>query len=287
MDPNQFFAASRVFIVAGKGGVGKSTVSAALAVAARHSGLTSLLIETDGKPLLIEPGDDPGFSAQTLTPSEALSEYLESRGLRRISRRLVSAGIVDVVASAAPGIDNLLVLAKVKQLERAQAADVIIVDGPAAGHAITMLRTPRALSDSVPVGPVRQQADDVLAMLSDETRCQVVLVTMPEPTPVNECVETAYALEEEVGVKLAPVVVNQCDLASRIPIAVGANDMLVRAAEFRNTRIAIHEHECAELTRRLPLPQLRLSFMTEPDINHVAMALLDAIRLLPEHGERS
>ena len=283
MDPRRFLSASRVFIVAGKGGVGKSTVAAALVTAARRVGMTALLVETDGKPLLVDPTSDEGLSARTITPADALAEYLDGSGLGRISRRLVTSGIVDVVASASPGIDHLLVLGKVKQLERSGAADVIVVDGPAAGHALTMLRTPRALGESVVVGPIRQQAHDVLEMLNDETRCQVVIVTLPEPTPVNESVETAFSLEEDIGVKLAPVVVNRLDDHEpiEVPPALDAGLPEVRAARFRNERIAGQRRAVAELDRRLPLPRLTLPLDITATIDDRAQQLLTAIERLP------
>ena len=279
MDPKLFLSASRVFIVAGKGGVGKSTVAATLVTAARRVGLTSLLVETDGKPLLVDGAGDQGLTAQTITPAEALAEYLDRSGLGRISRRLVTSGIVDVVASASPGIDHLLVLGKVKQLERAGAADVIVVDGPAAGHALTMLRTPRALADSVVVGPIKQQANDVLAMLNDEARCQVVLVTIPEPTPVNEAVETAFSLEEDIGVRLAPIVVNRVDAhpSIHVPDGVAADSAAAHAARFRNDRIAGHARCIDDLARRLPLPQIRLPLDTSATLHERTQHLLRAI----------
>lgn len=279
MDPKLFLSASRVFIVAGKGGVGKSTVAATLVTAARRVGLTSLLVETDGKPLLIDGAGDEGLTAQTITPADALAEYLDRSGLGRISRRLVTSGIVDVVASASPGIDHLLVLGKVKQLERSRAADVIVVDGPAAGHALTMLRTPRALADSVVVGPIKQQANDVLEMLNDETRCQVVLVTIPEPTPVNEAVETAFSLEEDIGVRLAPIVVNRVDVHSHIDIPedLAAGSAVVRAATFRNERTAGHARCIDDLARRLPLPQIRLPLDTNATLAERTEHFLRAI----------
>lgn len=285
MDPRRFLSASRVFIVAGKGGVGKSTVAAALVTAARRIGMTALLVETDGKPLLVDPSRDEGLSARTITPADALSEYLDGSGLGRISRRLVTSGIVDVVASASPGIDHLLVLGKIKQLERSGAADVIVVDGPAAGHALTMLRTPRALGESVVVGPIRQQAQDVLEMLNDETRCQVVIVTLPEPTPVNESVETAFSLEEDIGVKLAPIIVNRLDENELldIPAKLEPNLPEVRAAHFRNKRIAGQRRAVAELERRLPLPRLSLPLDVTATIDDRAEHLLAAIERL--HGE--
>ena len=113
--------------------------------------------------------------------------------------------MIDVVATAAPGIDDILVLGKVKQLERSGDYDLILVDGPAAGHAITFLHgRGRAASTRSTVGPIETQADDVLELLADPTRCQVVLVTLAEETPVNEMIETAFALEDRVGVALAP-----------------------------------------------------------------------------------
>jgi len=276
VDPNQFFTASRVFIVAGKGGVGKSKIAAALTLAANRCGLTSLLVETDGKPV------PSGISSLSLTPPEALREYLDTKGLGRISRLMITAGVLDVITSAAPGIDDLLVLGKVKHLERSDAADVIVVDGPAAGHAITMLRTPQAISDSVKSGAVRLQADEILEMLRDGSRCQVVLVTIPEPTPVQECIETAYALEEEVGVKLAPIVVNQVDTSQPldIPLSLSEHSALAQAAEFRNAQILRHHTNVKKLDEQLPLAQLIVSDLASCTIEIIADQLLVAIEKL-------
>src|SRR5439155_21435915 len=118
------------------------------------------------------------------------------------------SGALDVVSTGAPGIKDILVLGKVKQLESMAAADLIILDTPAAGHAVTFLMSARGLLDAVSVGPIQSQATDVLDLLTDSTRCQVILVTLPEETPVNELVETAFALEERVGADLGPGVVN-------------------------------------------------------------------------------
>ncbi len=273
MDPNQFFTASRVFIVAGKGGVGKSKIAAALTLAAQRCGLTSLLVETDGKPV------PSGISSLSLTPPEALREYLDTKGLGRISRLMITTGVLDVITSAAPGIDDLLVLGKIKHLERSDAADVIVVDGPAAGHAITMLRTPQAISDSVKSGAVRLQADEILEMLRDGSRCQVVLVTIPEPTPVQECIETAYALEDEVGVKLAPIVVNQVDTSDLldIPLSLPGHSALAQAAEFRNAQILRHHTNIKKLEEQLPLAQLIVSDLAACTIEIIADQLLAAI----------
>ncbi|MGH9280855.1 MAG: ArsA family ATPase, partial [Acidimicrobiales bacterium] len=219
MDPRDFCARTRLVIVAGKGGVGKTTVSAALARMASREGLSVLLVEIEGKhglatafgapPLAYEEQElAPGIVARTLTPDVALLEYLDDHGLRRMSKRLTRSGAVDVVATAAPGIKDILLLGKVKQLEQRGDADLIVLDAPAAGHAFTFLLSPRSLMDTVSSGPIRSQAEDVLGLLTDADRCRVVLVTLAEETPVNEVVETAFTLEDQVGVALGPVVVN-------------------------------------------------------------------------------
>jgi dethiobiotin synthetase len=205
--------------VAGKGGVGKTTVSAALARAAALVGLSTLVVEVEGRSGLPAMFGKPdltydeivlaeGVRARTITPDQALLEYLRDHGLSRISKRLVASGALDVVATAAPGIKDILLLGKVKQLERSGTADLIVLDAPAAGHAVTFLQSARGLLDAVSVGPINTQARDVLDLLEDHRRCQVVLVTIPEETPVNEAVDTAYLLEDRVGVSLGPIVVN-------------------------------------------------------------------------------
>jgi len=288
MELAQFCASSRVVIVAGKGGVGKTTVAATLATAAARTGASVLVVEVEGKSGLAAcfglPSLDyedtevrPGLRVRTLTPDDALLEYLNDRGLQRISRRMVASGTLDIVATAVPGMRDILLLGKVKQLEQAKIADLIVLDAPAAGHAITFLLSPRGLQDAVRMGPVRGQADEVVAMLTDPARCQVLLVTLPEETPVNEVVETAFALEDRVGIALGPVVVNSClperwcgepgalvD-ASLAGSVLSADDgrALDEAAGFVGARRAIQQAQIARLARRLPLPQIRLPYVTE------------------------
>jgi anion-transporting ArsA/GET3 family ATPase len=319
LDPAQFFAASRVVIVAGKGGVGKTTVSAALARAAATTGLSALIVEVEGKSglanlfgqppfdyeeVVLSPGGGPDgaadVTARTLTPDDALIEYLQDHGMSRISKRLASTGAVDMVATAAPGIKDILVLGKVKQLEQRREADVIVLDAPAAGHAISFLRSARGLIDAVRVGPINAQARDVLELLTDPARCQVVLVTLPEETPVNELVETAYSLEDEVGISLGPVVVNGrypdrrgldvepvvAAAAADASLRPGEADALAGAAQFRRQRMALQAGQVARLAETLPLPQLSLPYLFDADlgpaqVDRLAAELLDGIGKLP------
>ena len=292
MDPLQFLTTTRLVVVAGKGGVGKTTVTAVLARAAAARGLRVLVVELDGKPVLqslltaYEDGDGkhPAVECITVTPTDALGEYLDAHGLKRVSKRLTSSGIIDVVATAAPGIDDIVVLGKLKQLERSDLYDMVLVDGPAAGHAITMLLSAGAMLAAVRGGPIRTQAAEVAEMLADPARCQVVLVTLPETTPVNEAIETAYALEERIGVRLGPIVVNAVDLADPLPAdAAPAGSALRAAAEFRNARRALHRAEVARLSDDLALPQVHIPFVPEADLDAAAVASL-AAGLVGGHG---
>jgi anion-transporting ArsA/GET3 family ATPase len=316
VDLGQFLHASRVVIVAGKGGVGKTTVAAALARMAAREGLSTLVVQVEqssglarlfGRPPLsyaessLAPaaGTIAEVRGRTITPDDALLEYLEDHGLRRISRRLVSTGAMDVVSTAAPGIKDILILGKVKALERSGSADLIVLDAPAAGHAITFLLSVRGLLDAVQVGPINAQARDVLELLTDPARCTVMLVTLPEETPVNELVETAFTLEDRVGVSLGPVVVNglypalsglatppdEAAAQAGAQLRPGEAEAMADAAAFRLRRHALQEAQLARLGEMLPMPQLHLPFLFSADLgpSHVdvlAAALRDGVSAL-------
>ncbi len=272
---------TRLVIVAGKGGVGKTTVSAVLGRAAANSGRRVLLVELDGKPTL--SGLVPDLEVRSISAADALEEYLYDHGFKMIAKRLAATGVIDVVGTAAPGIDDLVVLGKLKQLERSGDWDLIVVDGPAAGHAVTFLTSAAGLRDAVRGGPVRAQADDVLALLGDHGRCQVVLVTLPETTPVNELLETAELLEQRVGVRLGPTVINQVDIAAPLPDPVGVSfgrarahvDDARAAAEFRRIRQAEQGLEIERLTvgigaASVVLPALPTAALEPRDIDTLA-----------------
>jgi arsenite/tail-anchored protein-transporting ATPase len=284
-------SAARVTIVAGKGGVGKTTVTAVLARAAAAAGKRVLAVELDGKPVLADLVG-PELTCEAISGSVALETYLQEHGFGRIARRLTTSGVIDVVATAAPGIDDIVVLGRIKQLERSGEWDVIVVDGPAAGHAITFLTSAAGLLDAVRGGPVRSQAQDVVELLGDPERSQVVLVTLPETTPVNEVVQTAYALEDRVGVRLGPVVVNEVDGLGEPDVpdpadvdlaAMGADaDLLTEAAAYRRDRRAMQAEEVARLGRELALPQWHLPLLPVAGLGaDDVTALIKAMRAEP------
>ena len=322
MDVAAFCRQSHVLVVAGKGGVGKTTITAALARTAAGAGLSVLVLELEGKPgvpaayglpgalgyeeaeLAEGASDDGGVRARRITPDDALLEYLADHGMRRVSKRLVSSGALDVVSTAIPGIRDILVLGKVKSLEREQAADLILVDAPATGHAMTFLTSAQGLLDAARSGPVRTQAADVVELLTDPERCQVALVTLPEEMPVNEVVEAAYQLEDRVGISLGPVVANAClpdepalavdpvEAAERagVHLAGVEVDALRAAATFRAHRRELQEEQLSRLAMELPLPQLRAPFLFSPsigpeEIDVLAASLAEGIAALPAPAE--
>ncbi|MBW3536429.1 MAG: hypothetical protein KY395_01490 [Actinobacteria bacterium] len=297
MSAAAFLRQARVVIVIGKGGVGKTTVSAALARAASLAGIDSLVVEIEGKgglasafeypgeldyrETVLHPGDaskgEGEVRGRTLRADEALVEYLEEHAMGRLSKRLLSAGAVDVVATAVPGIKDILVLGKVKQLEREHPAELIILDAPASGHAISFLAGAGSLLDAVRAGPIRAQAQDVVDLLTDPNRSQVLIVTLAEEMPVNEAAEVAAAVEDQVGAHLGPVVVNAVypkreSLPRDTPAAAlaeqnsihlrpGEAEALDAAAKSRHGRNELQERHLRRLRELLPLPQVELPFL--------------------------
>ncbi len=316
MDVATFCQESRVLVVAGKGGVGKTTMTAVLAHMASRAGLSVLVIELEGKSgiadafgsiesldddetqLLVPPTPTTGaVRVRRITPDDALIEYLENHGLKRVSKRLVSSGVIDVVATAIPGIRDVLVLGKVKQLERDKVADLILVDAPATGHAVTFLTSASGLLDAARGGPVRTQAAEVVELLQDPTRCRVVLVTLPEDMPVSETIEAAYQLEDKAGVQLGPIIVNGCDImsdrlltttadaatASSISLDEAELSALEKARLFRVHRHTLRTEQIVRLGHELPLPQLLVpeveaEAIGPPELDRMAEALTTALR---------
>jgi hypothetical protein len=220
---------------------------------------------------------------RTLSASEALQDYLATQGLARLAKRLVSTGVVDVVASAAPGIDDLLVLGKIKHLVGLAGPDgphdLVIVDGPAAGHALSLLRSPASIASTVRGGPLRSQAIEIRDLLRDPQRSRLVLVTLPESTPVSELLETMTQITGDIGMTLGPVVVNGVDHAPEIEELVASGHApegdLGDAARYRATRCAVHRREVARLTEALGtspllLPHIARSGLTHDDVRYLA-----------------
>jgi anion-transporting ArsA/GET3 family ATPase len=221
------FLEPKILIVSGKGGVGKTTIAAALALVAARHGRKVCMAEIDRKgslPKLFGGGEvtydprelSPGVWGLNIIPENALAEYLRVQyHMSRISRAFRSTHFVDYITTAAPGLKDILVLGKIWYLEQDRdhgggrhGFDTIIVDAPAAGHMATFLRAPQGLADAVRVGPVRRQSEWLNEMLTDPRRSRVHLVTLAEEMPVVETLETSEALDKDLGISQGAVLAN-------------------------------------------------------------------------------
>jgi anion-transporting ArsA/GET3 family ATPase len=335
LGPLTFLSQARLLVITGKGGVGKTTVSGVIANMAATQGLQAAVVQITAPGAQEEPeaanlsrlfgrdqrvdyegvvlaanGSGGEVTARAVRPDAALVEYLHLHGMRRLSRRLVSSGALDVVATAVPGMPDMLVLGKLKQMERAaaagqtDAADLIVLDAPAAGHAVRFLQSPHGLLDATEGGPIQAQAQEVVDMLSDPTRCQVLLVTTPEETPVSETIETAQLLQEKTGVTLGGVVVNALLPVLALPDMVEPSDLadlskaaglslstaelasLAAAGQLRRRRQDSQAAQVARLAIELPLVQLPLPFCFSSELGPHELELLTdaftaAIDLVP------
>lgn len=308
---------SRVVVVAGKGGVGSSTVAAAHALAAARQGADVLFVAVDGRPGMGEllggreinardqvvqrkvGGPDGGtIRARTIPADQAFGDYLELKGVGGLLRRAASAASLPMIAAATPGLEHLLVLGKIKELEREKAADLIIVDAPPAGHAAPFLRSASGLSDVVKSGPVMDQAEEVSAMLADPARCSALLVALPEETPITEVIELANELGDDLGISLLPLVVNACwpdrpglqkspAMAARshkLKLSPSAKASLESAASFGRNRLAQQREQIERLAAArdepiITLPRLATPRLDADDLEVLADALAEAAQI--------
>jgi len=256
MEPHHFFTAQRVLIVAGKGGVGKSAVSAALALTSARAGLRTLLVSLDAESIDV-PAHEL-LDRVTVTPGRALTDYLASKGMGLLSRQLAKSGIVELVATTAPGLDDLLVLGRIKAFEQELRADVIIVDGPAAGHALDLVQAPIQLKRAISSGPIGSQADEVLNMLSDGRRCKLLLVTTAAFTPVMETVEALAQIHTTVNMSLASIVVNKCD--EDVPaLHTALESPLADAYNYALQRHAAQQEAITQLSSAITAEQIHIA----------------------------
>ncbi len=211
----------KLVFVTGKGGVGKTTVASAMALFASLRGKRVLICEVDAK------GDVAGFYeapptgfkerevlpdvfAMTMDTEASLREYLKLQlRIPVIGRIGPLAKAFDFVATAAPGVREILTVGKLCYEVRERNYDLVVVDAPASGHIIGQLAAPQAINNLVKVGLIRSQTDWMLDILSDPAATGLVAVCTPEEMPVTETIELAVRVREETTVRLAAVVVNR------------------------------------------------------------------------------
>ena len=225
-------------------------------------------------------GGDHRVSGRRIGADDALRDYLDSHGLKMIRRQLARSGALEIIATATPGIKDLLVLGKVKQLEQELPPETLmILDAPAAGHAMTFLDSARAMLDTARGGPLRSQAAQVLELLSDHERAQLVLCAIPEETPINELIQTAFQVEDRLNIRLGPIIINGClSLPSGLDGVVDGRGEADRAARelqaFYRARNELQRSQLARLDEELPLPQVRLPQLPTPSIDNDALDTL-------------
>jgi anion-transporting ArsA/GET3 family ATPase len=210
----------RLLFVTGKGGVGKTTTAAALALLGAREGRRTLVCEMDAKgdlagayeagPLAFEARElEGGLFAMAMDTEESLKEYLAVQlKLARLARLGALARTFDFLANAAPGIKEVLSVGKMAWEVREGHYDLVVVDAAASGHILGQLRAPQAINELMSVGLVREQTGWMIELLSDPAVTGVVVVASPEEMPVTEALELVDDLAG-TGVDLAAVVVNR------------------------------------------------------------------------------
>jgi len=214
-----------LIFITGKGGVGKTTMAAAIGLAAAESGRRAIVVEVGDQTRIPEifsrqPAAagaelplEPALSSITIDPDRALLEWLQSVGGRVSGRILASSGTFQYFAAAAPGAQELVSMVKIWQLtrgarERRQRHDLVIVDAPATGHALGMLSSPQTFGAIARVGPIAGQTEQVRDLLRDPARTSYLAVALGTEMAVTEALEVQEGLARQLDRGLSAVIVN-------------------------------------------------------------------------------
>ena len=227
----------RLAVITGKGGVGKTTIAAGLALAAAERGLHTIVVELGDQrrlPALLadaSPGADGRSDGEarvgaetalaenlwsvTIDPDRALLEWLQALGGRVPGRVLASSGTFQYFAAAAPGARELVSMVKIWELtredrwrRRSQRYDLVVLDAPATGHALGLLHSPWTFGAIARVGPIFGQAEQVRELLEDTTRSGYLAVTQPTEMSVGETLDLRSGLHSQLGRELDATIVN-------------------------------------------------------------------------------
>jgi anion-transporting ArsA/GET3 family ATPase len=286
-------AAKRFLVVTGKGGVGKTTVCAAEAVALAQKGKRVLVAMCNAKERLSTylgsqlVGPEvvpvaPNIWAVNMEPEAALEEYglmtLKSRALYTL---LFDNKYVRTFFRAVPGMQEWAMLGKAwwhtteLRDDGTPKYDVVILDAPATGHGLDMLRVPKVILDVVPAGILRRDAERAWHLFQDPDTCNVVLVTLPEEMPTTETIELAKAIQGELKLPIGKIVVNQVlpPLFSRDERAAleattlsgdgSPEDVAIRVARSRATRERVQAESLHRLSEELPISPSFLPLLFE------------------------
>ncbi len=220
----------KLIVVTGKGGVGKSTLASALGLAAAGRGLRTIVVELGAQhhlPDLFAAAHDDSREIElqenlwstTIEPDRALAEWLQTLTGRISARLLASSSTFQYFAAAAPGVKELVTMVKLRELcmgggkgkrgsSDSPSYDLVVLDAPASGHALALLRSPQTFSTIVRVGPLAEQAQQVRELLEDPSRAGYVAVTHASEMAVTETLELEEGLRRELDRDLDAVIVN-------------------------------------------------------------------------------
>ena len=303
----------RLVLLSGKGGVGKSLVGSALALAAVELGKKVLLVEIDAPleaaQVLGAPAGEgvetevlPGLFTLNLRPRQVMDEYVRhTLKLSLLADRVLASPIYDRFLTAAPGLKELMVLGKIMVLEEERASwgrkpkyDLLVVDLPATGHGLSMLKVPIAAAKAVPVGPVGANARRVLGLIRDPDKTALVVVAIPEEMAVVEAAQFHDSAVREVGVTAAAAVLNACherrfsDAEEAQILALskeGASGSLDRNVSLASALWAARRHVrrrklsrfyAARMKRLLPVPLVTLPYLFREEMGRDEVRLLAA-----------
>ncbi|MGH2713414.1 MAG: ArsA family ATPase [Thermoleophilaceae bacterium] len=288
-------------VVTGKGGVGKTTVAAALGLIAARAGKRTVICEVAEQERLagLFGVDASGHEERELAPDlHSVSvdpELAKEEWLRYQLKSGTLAGVLGgssvfrYLSAAAPGLSELVTIGKIwdlAQLERRTGGsvfDLAIVDAPATGHGIAMLRAPSTYAGVARVGPIRRQARQIDRFLRDASRTGVVVVALPEEMPVNETLDLERRLGEEMGMAIDRAIVNGLyperftgaeakRLREAEPAAgdgagpAGQASAALRAALAEHERVRGQRSQLRRLRRGLDAPVATLPFLFEPEL---------------------
>ena len=286
----------RLLYVTGKGGVGKTTVAAALGLAAARAGKRTLVCEVAEQERITtafghEPAGfsevevAPDLSAFSINPEDAKEEWLRHQ-LRsgKLASLLSSSRIFQYLTAAAPGLAEVVTMGKIwelAQLERRSKSgrpyDLVIVDAPATGNGLALLRAPRTFADIAKVGPIRNHAETIHRFTVDPRQCAVLAVALAEEMPVNETIDLEERLHKQMGLKLAHVLVNgvlpeRFSGAEAEAIGAANGDAGPVAREALEAALTAHQRaksqrsQVGRLRRGTKAPVATLPFLLTPEL---------------------
>jgi len=284
---------SDLVVVTGKGGVGKSTVAAAIGIVAARRGLRVVVAEVGGRADTARLLTGQGVDHLSITPREAMEEYLRDQLPSPLSELLGRSGTFGAFVEATPGMHELLTVGKVWELTSdprrtpdEEPYDLVVLDAPASGHGLALLGAPQTFSEAARIGPIHRQASIISESLSDPERTAVVVVTLAEEMPVNETLELRDALLDRLGLDVSLVVVNGLgpdrfsdEEAAQLEALGEPADSPAGAALWAHRRARGQAEQLERLRAGLDAPPLELPlfFAAGPDAGELAALVEPAL----------